>query len=242
MKRRPTALMPRQRASLRLGARPLFVMLFDPANLIVMAFTVGFVLLLQAFLMVAVLLGADLLAAACWLASPRRRAAVIDRIRRKHRVAQAAKLRCNDRVQWMELEDTVKATRKSLPSSRGEELERLLDLYIDVGMHAARCEAEIERFGRVAAKPANDDVAALVAARNRRRTRATEALDRLGVQLTTVSTLIQLGCEDAVATRAVTAAGDLAAYVEEARRAAQLAVEASDEVYSTWDQLASVKA
>jgi hypothetical protein len=224
-----------------LATRPLLCVLADRANLAVVAMAVGFALLLQAFVVVPLLLLVDLLGIAGYLAAPSRRADVLRRMRHKRRAAASMRLRCADRLHWIELEETVRSTGGSLPASRRHELEQLLDLYVEVGLHAARWESQIERFGRLPAAPA-EPLAPLVVARSERRTRANRALETLTTQLATVSTLVQLGCEDAIASRVWTAAGDVGAQVEEARRSAQLAIEASEEVNAGWNQLAPLKA
>lgn len=217
----------RQRAFDR-PTRPLVSVLFDPVNTVVVAFTVGFVLLLHALVVATAIVVLDVVVVAGYLAVPSRRAAVIDRIRRKRRVNHAVNMRAGDRVQWMELEETVAATRPSLAAAQVREIERLLDLFVDVGLHAARWEGQIERFGRLPA--AGDDAPPLLVARGDRRTRAGKAVESLSAQLATISTLVQLTCEDAVAARALTVVDELAVHVDEARRSAQLAIEASDEM------------
>jgi len=219
------------------AARPLFALLLERTNLLIVGMGMAFVLLTRSFAVLPLLLLLDVVAAAGYLLVPSRRAAVLRRFRHKRREAAAARLRCTDRLHWIELEDAVRATRLSLPEPRIAELERLLELYVEVGAHAARWELQIERFGRLPTTTPPGPIGALTLARGERRASAARALESLTTQLATVSTLIQLGCEEAVAARVAAAAGHIGAHVDEARRAAQLAIEAGDEVNAVWDPI-----
>lgn len=224
------------------AARPLFGLLLARVNLVVLSSVAVLALLMHLFPVIPALCVLDVIGAAAYLSIPSRRAETVRRLRHKHRGEIASKMRCTDREHWLELEKTVEATRPSLPRPRSRELEQLLDLFVDVGVNAARWESQIEHFGRPPAAPSVDGLAPLVRARDQRRTRATRALESLTGHLSTLSTLILLGCEDAVAARASASVGDIGAHVEEARRAAQLAIEATEEVDAAWPQLLPQKA
>lgn len=232
----------KRRGSLDVTPAPLVGLLREGVNVVVVGVALFLALVMRAFALIPALLLLDVLALACFLCIPSRRENTVRRLRHRRRAMISPQLRCNDRLQWVELEETVKTTRPSLAPRRCYELEQLLDLYVDVGVHAARWESQIERFGRLPAGKTADPIASLVQARGERRTHAQQALESLTAQLSTLSTLILLGCEDAVAARVRTIAGDLGAHVEEARRSAQSAIEASEEVDRGWDALQPVEA
>ncbi|HWE28620.1 MAG TPA: hypothetical protein VHB97_11490 [Polyangia bacterium] len=229
-------------SGLQLAERPVIAVLLHPAHTLLGALVLLILLVSRAFLLMPALLLIDLAAVVGYLASPARRRAVVGRIARRRRVTAAARLRGKERDHGHELEELVTTTRASLPPARAAELERLLGLYVDVGVELAGWDAQLDRFARVPATPPPTPLKSLVLARSERRARMTQAVDALTTQLMTISTLIQLGCEDAVAARAATAAGTLATHVDEARRSAQLAVDAADEVYTAWDEQAPLKA
>jgi alkylhydroperoxidase/carboxymuconolactone decarboxylase family protein YurZ len=215
-------LAPRTSATTGWSRGPLVAAALDPLNAVVVVCGILILVLCQYALFAPLLVLADALAVGVYVAIPSRRALVLREARRKRRITQSQKLRSVDRAHYVELEETVRSAEPALSPRVRHETERLLDMFVDGGIQAARYEAVIERFARLPAE--TPDLATLVEARRRRRAAAARALESLTQQLTTISSLIQLGCEDAIATRAQAVAASCGAELDDAGTVAQLAL------------------
>lgn len=210
--------------------RPLFAVLLNPVHLVLAGLLIAVALVNHAFLAVPAIVLVDLVLVGVVLAGPARRRGIVRHMRREQRARSSKRLRASDQARWTELEQTVAATGRCLPHSRRDELEQLLDLYIEVGTHTAVWEEQIDQLGQLPQTLAGPSSLALAC--EERRSRAKCAAQELSAQLATVALLIQVACEDAVALRASTLAGDISSRVDEVSRAAQLAVAATDDFYS----------
>jgi hypothetical protein len=208
--------------------RPLPAALLDPMHVALGISALLLLLVFHAIVFAPLLLFVDVVAVAIWLADPSRRTELLRRTRCRRQHKQALQLRGKDREHWVQLQCFVTASRSSLSSSRHEQLEELLDLYVEIGVDAARCEAHIDRLGWLPGSSAAS--APLLSARSQRRQRALLAMATLDEQLATLSTLVQLGCEDGAAACAMLAASSAREQVEELRRSAELAMAATDEL------------
>lgn len=213
-------------------ARPAVGVALAPVNVIIASSAAALALLLHVVVVAIFIVAIDIVAIAAYVANPRRRGAFIRQQRRRNRGLCAHPLRDKDARNWRELEQMVVAIDSALSPFSRDELDRLLDLFVEVGCHAARWERHLERLTKL---PTRDDDAPLVAMRTERRARAVHALETFTAQLTTLASLIELACEDAVAQRAWTAAGSTTTQVEEASRTAQLAIAAAEDGYSPWE-------
>jgi len=229
------ALLPPRSTAIRRSRRPFVAAALDPFNLAVVVCGILLVLLLRYASLAPLIALADALAIGAYLAIPSRRALVVGEARRRRRRTQSESLRPVDRAHHQELEDAIRCAETLLTARARADAERLLDMFVEVGLQASYYEARVERFGRLPAE--TPPIAMLVDARRRRRVAAARALEGLIAQLATISSLIQLGCEDAIATRAEAISIASGAEVDDASAVAQLAAATTDAFLDDGDEV-----